>query len=82
MVGRLKFARETPGKKAKKGYVALKNSTGRSRLVREGATVYHRGKGRYAQYSEARDRKRKAHTRIPARRRAREGHMGDTNIWF
>jgi hypothetical protein len=80
MVGSLKFAREVRAPKG--GYEYLKNSTGKRRGVKPNATVYHRGNGRYAQYSEARDRARKAHTKVPASKRAKHGHMGDTNQWF
>lgn len=65
--------------KYKKGQknVRLKNSTGRVRDVAPNSTVYHRGKGRYAVYSEARDKKREAGTKLKKNQRNKHGHKGD-----
>lgn len=47
-----------PGQAHKKGnQVMLKNSEGILRPVSPNATVYHRGKGRFAAYNMERDRK-------------------------
>jgi hypothetical protein len=47
-------------RKNKKGKIVLKNSEGRERAVSPGASVYHRGDGKFAEYDSARDRKIKA----------------------
>lgn len=38
--------------------VSLKNSSGKNRKVGKNSKVYHRGKGKFAEYSTARDSKR------------------------
>ena len=62
MPGRIMTAQEAAkqyrGPKKKGNTVTLKNSSGKSRKVGKNQRVYHRGKGRFAEYSAKRDSKK------------------------